>query len=101
MDQREDYFKILRKIQKEPKNSQRVIAKDLGISLGKLNYCLKELKKKGLIKLKNFQQQPNKIKYLRYVITPKGISERSKLTVNFMKRKMDEYNELKKELEKD
>lgn len=100
MDQREDYFKILRKIQKEPKNSQRVIAKDLGISLGKLNYCLKELKKKGLIKLKNFQQQPNKIKYLRYVITPKGISERSKLTVNFMKRKMDEYNELKKELEK-
>ena len=92
MDQREDYFKILRKIQKEPKNSQRVIAKDLGISLGKLNYCLKELK--------NFQQQPNKIKYLRYVITPKGISERSKLTVNFMKRKMDEYNELKKELEK-
>ena len=98
MDQREDYFKILRKIQKEPKNSQRVIAKDLGISLGKLNYCLKELKKKGLIKLKNFQQQPNKIKYLRYVITPKGISERSKLTVNFMKRKMDEYNELKKEL---
>ena len=100
MDQREDYFKILRKIQKEPKNSQRIIAKDLGISLGKLNYCLKELKKKGLIKLKNFQQQPNKIKYLRYVITPKGISERSKLTVNFMKRKMDEYNELKKELEK-
>ena len=100
MDQREDYFKILRKIQKEPKKSQRVIAKDLGISLGKLNYCLKELKKKGLIKLKNFQQQPNKIKYLRYVITPKGISERSKLTVNFMKRKMDEYNELKKELEK-
>ena len=94
------FFKILRKIQKEPKNSQRVIAKDLGISLGKLNYCLKELKKKGLIKLKNFQQQPNKIKYLRYVITPKGISERSKLTVNFMKRKMDEYNELKKELEK-
>ena len=74
MVQREDYFKILRKIQKEPKNSQRVIAKDLGISLGKLNYCLKELKKKGLIKLKNFQQQPNKIKYLRYVITPKGVS---------------------------
>ena len=55
--------------------------------------------KKGLVKLKNFQKQPNKIKYLKYVITPKGISERTKLTMNFMKRKMREYDELKKELE--
>ena len=53
-----------------------------------------------MVKLKNFQKQPNKIKYLKYVITPKGISERTKLTMNFMKRKMREYDELKKELEK-
>ena len=68
--------------------------------MGKLNYILKELKKKGLVKLKNFQNQNNKIKYLQYVITPKGISERTKLTVSFMKRKLKEYEELKKELKK-
>jgi len=68
--------------------------------LGKINYCLKALKNKGFVKLQNFQRKENKIKYLRYVITPKGISERTKLTINFMKRKMAEYDQLKKELEK-
>ena len=68
--------------------------------MGKLNYCLKALQKKGFVKLQNFQIQKNKIKYLKYVITPKGISERTKLTMNFMKRKMKEYDELKKELQK-
>ena len=76
------------------------MAEELGFSIGKLNYILKELKKKGLVKLKNFQNQNNKIKYLQYVITPKGISERTKLTVSFMKRKLKEYEELKKELKK-
>jgi hypothetical protein len=68
--------------------------------LGKLNYCLKELKKKGLVKIESFGRQKNKLSYLRYVITPKGISIRTKLTLNFMKRKMSEYEELKKELSK-
>ena len=95
-----DQFEVLRKIEKVKKSSQRELAEELGFSLGKLNYCLKSLQKKGLVKLKNFQKQPNKIKYLKYVITPKGISERTKLTMNFMKRKMREYDELKKELEK-
>ena len=90
---------VLRKIEKVKKSSQRELAEELGFSLGKLNYCLKSLQKKGLIKLKNFQKQPNKIKYLKYVITPKGIAERTKLTLNFMKRKMREYDELKKEIE--
>jgi EPS-associated MarR family transcriptional regulator len=94
----EDHFEVLRKIQRKPGASQRELAEELGFSLGKLNYCLKSLQKKGLVKLKNFQRQSNKITYLQYVITPKGISERVKLTINFMKRKMKEYDELKKEL---
>ena len=93
-----DHLNLLREIQKKPEASQRDLAKDLGFSLGKLNYCIKELNKKGLIKLKNFRKQSNKIKYLRYVVTPKGIAERTKLTINLMKRKIKEYDELKKEL---
>ena len=95
----EDYFKILRKIQKDPKYSQRKLAYELGISLGKLNYCLKALQQKGFIKIKNFKKNPNKLNYF-YILTPKGISEKTKLTINFMKRKMNEYEELKNELKK-
>ncbi len=95
----QDHFEILRRIQKKPDASQRQLAEELGFSLGKLNYCLKALQKKGLVKLQNFQKKTNKITYLQYVITPKGIAERTKLTINFMKRKMKEYDELKKELD--
>jgi len=96
----DDHFEVLRKIKKTPESSQRELAEELGFSLGKLNYCLKELQKKGFVKLQNFQKQSNKIKYLQYVITPKGISERTKLTINFMKKKLKEYDELKRELKK-
>ena len=96
----EDHFEVLRKIQNKPNSSQRELATELGFSLGKLNYCLKALQKKGLVKLQNFQKQSNKISYLQYIITPKGIAERTKLTINFMRRKMKEYDELKKELKK-
>ena len=99
MKNSQDHFNVLRKIKKKPNSSQREIAEELGFSLGKLNYCLKSLQKKGLVKLQNFQRKKDKMAYLRYVITPKGISERSRLTINFMKRKMKEYDELKKELE--
>ena len=99
MKNEEDHFEVLRRIKKKPDFSQRELAEDLGFSLGKLNYCLKALKKKGYVKLTNFQKQSNKIKYLQYVITPKGIAERTKLTINFMRKKMKEYDELKKELE--
>ena len=94
-----DHFEVLRKIKKTPDLSQRKLAEELGFSLGKLNYCLKALQKKGLVKLQNFQKKSNKINYLGYVITPKGISERTRLTINFMKKKMKEYDELKEELE--
>ena len=66
--------------------------------MGKLNYCLKALKNKGLIKIQNFKKNEQKINYL-YLLTPKGISEKTKLTLNFMKRKMAEYDELKKDME--
>ncbi len=94
-----DQFELLRKIQKNPNFSQRELANELGVSLGKLNYCLKALKNKGLIKIQNFTKNPNKLNYI-YVLTPKGIAEKAKLTLNFMKRKMQEYEDLKEELEK-
>ena len=97
MENSQDHFEVLRKIQKEPETTQRKLAKDLGFSLGKLNYCLKALKEKGLIKTRNFKKNPNKINYF-YVLTPRGISEKTRLTLNFMKRKMREYDELKDEL---
>ncbi len=73
------------------------MAEELGFSLGKLNYCLKSLRLKGLVKINNFKKNPNKINYI-YVLTPKGISEKTKLTMRFMKRKMQEYEELKRDL---
>ena len=94
----QDHFDVLRSIQKKPKSSQRELAEELGFSLGKLNYCLKALQNKGLVKIKNFQEKPRKLKYIQYILTPRGISERTRLTINFMKRKMKEYDELKKEL---
>ena len=97
---KDDHFQVLRKIQKKPESSQRELAKELGFSLGKLNYCLKALQKKGLVKLTNFQKKKDKIKYLQYIVTPKGIAYRTKLTIDFMKRKMREYDELQKELKK-
>ena len=94
---KENNFKILRKIKNNPNLSQRELASNLDFSLGKLNYCLKALKEKGLVKMKNFRSNSNKIGYA-YILTPKGIREKTKLTVNFMKKKMKEYDELKKEL---
>ena len=99
MDDNPDHFNVLRKIQQKPESSQRELAEELGFSLGKLNYCLKALKDKGLVKIKNFKKNPNKINYI-YVLTPKGVSEKTKLTLNFMKRKIKEYEELKKEIKK-
>lgn len=85
------------KLKKKPNSTQRELAEELGFSLGKLNYCIKALQNKGLVKIQNFKKNPNKINYL-YVLTPAGIATKTKLTLNFMKRKMKEYDELKKEL---
>ena len=99
MKNNQDHFEVLRKLQKKPDSTQRELAEELGFSLGKLNYCIKALKNKGLLKIRNFKKNPQKINYI-YTLTPKGISEKTKLTINFMKRKMREYDELKKELDK-
>ena len=98
MNEEQENLNILRKIKSNPNFSQRDLAKELGFSLGKLNYCIKALNLKGFIKMKNFKKNPKKINYL-YVLTPKGLSEKTKLTINFMKRTMIEYDQLKKELE--
>ena len=95
----QDHFEVLRKIDKKPEATQRELAQELGFSLGKLNYCLKALKQKGLIKMKNFKNNPKKINYF-YILTPSGLATKTKLTLNFMKRKMKEYDELKSEIEK-
>ena len=98
MENNQDYLNLLRKIKNKPNFSQRKLANELGFSLGKLNYCLKALQSKGLVKIENFKKNPNKINYL-YVLTPEGLAQKTKLTINFMKRKMKEYDELKKEIE--
>ena len=98
MNDSQDLLNLMRAIKKKPELSQRELAKDLGFSLGKLNYCLKALKDKGLIKMSNFQKNRNKFNYI-YILTPKGITQKTKLTMKFMQRKMKEYDELKKEYE--
>ena len=95
-----DEFNVLRKIQRNPSLTQRQLAKDLGFSLGKLNYCLKALHSKGLVKIENFKKKEKKFSYInKYILTPKGIEFRINLTIQFMKRKMKEYDELKSEIE--
>ena len=97
MQDNHDHFNVLREIDKSEKSTQRQLADNLGFSLGKLNYCIKALKKKGLVKILNFGKNPNKLKYI-YILTPHGITIKTKLTINFMKAKIKEYDNLKKEL---
>ena len=92
-----DHFEVLRKIQKRPETTQRELAEELGFSLGKLNYCMKALQDKGLITIQNFRRNPKKINYL-YTLTTKGNEHKFNLTLKFMKKKMQEYYELKKEI---
>ena len=104
-NQNNDEFEVLRKISNNPSATQRELSKDLMLSLGKINYCLKALKSKGLVKIKNFSKNKNRFNpksknnYF-YILTPKGINTKTRLTLNFMKRKMKEYEQLKKEIEK-
>jgi EPS-associated MarR family transcriptional regulator len=95
----DDHFNTLRTIKKKPQSTQRDLANELGFSLGKLNYCLKALQHKGLVKINNFKKSKKKLNYI-YVLTPKGLSAKTKLTLKFMEKKMREYDELKKEMEK-
>ena len=93
----QEELNLLRKISVKDKISQRELAKKLGFSLGKLNYCIIALKKKGFLKIKNFKNNKNKIGYI-YLLTPKGISKKTKLMISFMNRTAKEYNELKRDI---
>ena len=90
-------YKILKSIEKNPRQSQRELSQSLGVSLGKVNYCLRALVDKGLVKANNFRKNPNKAGYL-YLLTPKGVDEKTMVTIRFLKRKMKEYECLKQEI---
>jgi EPS-associated MarR family transcriptional regulator len=92
------HFRVLHLLEEEPNLTQRDLSEKLGISLGGVNYCLKALIDIGHIKAGNFKKNPDKSAYL-YLLTPKGIAEKARLTTGFLKRKMAEYQALKKEIE--
>lgn len=93
----ETRYRILRLLEADPRASQRQIADELGISLGRVNYCLRALIDKGLVKAKNFRNSTHKRAYL-YLLTPKGVQEKARTTVRFLKVKLAEYEELTKEI---
>lgn len=90
-------YKLLKSIENNPSQSQRELSKSLGVSLGKLNYCLRALMDKGWVKVNNFRQNPNKADYL-YLLTPAGAEEKARVTVSFLRRKIVEYEEIKEEI---
>jgi len=96
--QEDTYFRVLRMLQDNPDMTQREIAEKLGISTSGLNYCLKALIDRGWVKVQNFSQSKNKFGYI-YVLTPQGIAEKVELTSRFLKRKIEEYDALKVEIE--
>jgi EPS-associated MarR family transcriptional regulator len=96
--QDETHFRVMRILQDNPDLTQRELAQKLGISVGGLNYCLNALIVKGFVKVSNFQQSKNKFKYV-YLLTPQGFAEKVVMTSRFLKRKMDEYDALKGEIE--
>jgi len=94
----EIHLAILKHIQINPEASQRELAQELGVSVGKVNYCLRALIDKGFVKAGNFKRNPDKLNYL-YLLTPKGIEEKASLTANFLKRKIAEHERITQEIE--
>ncbi len=96
--QEEIQFEVLRRLHQTPELSQRALARELGISLGSINYCFHALVDKGWIKMQNFSQSKHKMGYI-YLLTPDGVAEKSALTARFLKRKLEEYEILREEIE--
>lgn len=94
----EHHLKILKHLESNPQISQRQLAQELGVSVGKINYCVQALIKRGLVKVGNFKRSSNKKSYL-YLITPKGFEEKTKLTASFLKRKLLEHEKITQEIE--
>ena len=99
MPNQQSKYQLLKSLEQDANLTQRQLSKELGISLGKVNYCLKILIQKGFVKINNFKNSNHKLQY-SYLLTPKGIEEKTKLTIEFLKVKTEEYEELKKEVEK-
>lgn len=93
----EDRYKLLKILEAHPEASQRELANELGVSLGKVNYCLSALVDKGLVKVRNFTNSKNKAAYA-YLLTPQGIEEKARVTLRFLKRKMQEHEQLQEEI---
>lgn len=96
--QEDTHFKVLRLLESKPDISQRELADELGVSLGKANYCLKAIIDKGWVKARKFKNNNNKSAY-RYLLTPKGISQKATIAIRFLNRKRAEYDEIKREIE--
>lgn len=90
-------YKLLKSIEENPAQSQRDLSKSLGISLGKLNYCLRALMDRGMVKAQNFSRSPTKSDYL-YLLTPMGVEEKGRVTLRFLRRKMQEYEQIKQDI---
>lgn len=97
--QKDLQFQVLRRLQEEPGLSQRSLAREFDISLGSINFCFRALMEKGWVKMHNFSQSKHKLGYV-YLLTPSGITEKSRLTASFLKRKMAEYDALKEEIDR-
>ena len=99
VNKKDIHLDLLRKLESNHKYTQRELSQEMEVSLGKINYCMKKMIEKGWLKAKNFQQSENKKAYT-YFLTPKGVDQKSKLTIAFLQRKMEEYELLKSEIEK-
>ena len=99
MPNQQSKYQLLKSLEQDANLTQRQLSEELGISLGKVNYCLNSLIQRGFVKINNFKNSNHKLQY-SYLLTPKGIEEKTKLTIEFLKVKTEEYEELKKEVEK-
>lgn len=97
MNNKDIHLDLLRKLEVNPDLTQRQLSREMGVSLGKVNYCMKKLIEKGWVKLSNFSNNPKKTNYI-YLLTPQGIEQKAKLTIEFLKIKINEYEILKKEI---
>ena len=97
MNQTETHYRVLRHLEANPEITQRELAQEMGVSVGKVNYCIKALVQKGWVKANNFKNNKNKAAYA-YLLTPKGIESKAQITVRYLKTKMQEYEALKQEI---
>ena len=98
MNNKDIHLDLLRKLEANPEYTQRELSQEMGVSLGKINYCMKKLTEKGWVKLTNFSHNSNKVGYI-YLLTPKGIENKTKLTIEFLKIKIKEYEILQEEID--